>query len=603
MIREIHELLSALDEHPTIAAYANAAREVQKWRGKLRRLRVGWLASYTIDAAVSYNEVEASRHGFALDIYRGGFNTVNQELLSEDGEVTTRADVVFISQLLEDVSPALASGYLQLTPAGVEEQIERVVSETVAAIGAFRSRSNAAVVVHNFALPTYPVLGIFEPMVADSQTKAVRSLNSRLAAELSSIPDVYVLDFDRLCAAIGYANWRNDKMWHLGRAPLSAATMRELARLQADFLNAIAGTRRKCLVLDLDNTLWGGILGEVGVAGISLGQTYPGSVYREFQQAALQLYHRGILLAINSKNNAAEVEQVFSSHPDMVLRREHFVSVRVNWQSKTENMLAIAREAGIGLESLVFFDDNPVERALMRAVYPQVLTIEVPSDALAYVKTLQESRAFDKLSFTAEDRRRGAMYQERAQRVELERASVSVGDFLNALQMRMTITPVDDFTFPRVLDLIHKTNQFNLTVRRHSASELRAIMMDTNCGVFAVRLADRFGDHGIVGAAIVRLSGSTAHIDTLLLSCRVIGRTVETAILAFIVEWAMIRGSSRIEGEFVSTSKNAPAADLYERHGFALAAAAGDHGQLNRWSLNVASAGIEWPPYIRKELR
>ena len=601
----LQEILNLVDARPTLAAYTSAARQVRTLREELRQVRVALLASYSVQTIVPYLEVEAARHGLAVEIHRGQFNAVMQELFSLRSEcLAHQSDVVFVTQLLEDVCPALATGYLGLEAGEVESHIEHIVSEIVSAIEVFRKHSNSAVVVHNFALPQTPALGVFEPMARGSQTDAIRSLNTRLATSLGEISGVYVLDFDRLCADVGYSNWRDDKMWHLARAPLSIVAVRGLAALQAEFLQAIGDTPRKCLVLDLDNTLWGGVLGELGVSGISLGHTYPGSVFREFQQVVLQQYHRGVLLAINSKNNPADVQEVFTSHPDMVLKREHFASVRVNWQNKTDNMAAIAKELGIGLDSLVFFDDNPAERALMRSMLPQILTLDVPADPLGYAKVLLNSRAFDKLSFTDEDRRRGAMYLERAERASLEQSAGSVNDFLTNLNMKVRIAPVDDFTFPRVLDLIRKTNQFNVTTRRYSAAELTAMTADPEYGVFSLRLSDRFGDSGTVGVLIVRTSGTTARIDTLLLSCRVIGRTAETALLAFAAEWARTKGMEHVEGEFIPTPKNAPSADVYQRHGFvatAVAAAGTEDAAPLRWRLNLNEASIEWPPYIHKE--
>jgi FkbH-like protein len=405
-----------------------------------------------------------------------------------------------------------------------------------------------------------------------------------------------VLDYERLCAHAGYRSWQDDKTWYLGRAPLSTQALSALARVQTAFIQASLGRQRKCLVLDLDNTLWGGVVGEDGVEGIRLGHTYPGNAFRHFQGVVLQLQRRGVLLALNSKNNQADVEEVLRSHPDMILREGHFASARINWRAKPENMVEIANDLGIGLDSLVFFDDSPAERALMRQALPEVLTLEVPSDPLKYAEVLLESRAFDRLSFTREDRRRGEMYREQAARRELKQAATSPQDFLRRLKMEVSIRPVDQFAFPRVLDLIHKTNQFNLTTRRHSAGRLAEMIADPTCGAFYLRVADRFGDNGIVGAAILQLRNGAAYIDTFLLSCRVIGRTVETAFLSFLTNLAKARGATTLEGEFIPTAKNAPAAEFFARHGFKRA---GGDGAGSRWRLNLSDVSFQCPSYIR----
>jgi FkbH-like protein len=592
----LDQVLRTLDEHPTVAAYTQAARAVRSLRDGLRPVRIALLATFTIDGLKPYLEVETSRRGFAADLYVAPFDSVRQELLDPGrGCGGHRPDVVFILHRLGDVCPPLARDFLALDESQREGLLERTVAELTGALTAFRQHSRATVVVGNFARPLYPPLGLYEVAAPDSQTEAVHDLNRRLRKVVGAIAGVHLFDFDKLCADVGYRNSHDDKMWHLGRAPLAAPLLPALARTQALFIQTIQGPPRKCLVLDLDDTLWGGVVGESGVAGIKLGSTYPGNVYREFQEAVLELQRRGILLAINSKNNPADVDEVFATHPDMVLRKEHFASMRVNWRDKPANLVEIARELNIGVDSLVFFDDNPVERAQVRQTLPEVLTLEVPSDPGHYVRVLKESGAFERLSLTDEDRRRGLMYQEESARRQLLETSASLEDFLQSLQVRVSILPVDQFSFPRVLDLLHKTNQFTMTTRRHSSAQLAAMIEDPQSGVFSLRSGDRFGDNGIVGVAIVQAREATACVDSFLMSCRVIGREIETALLMHLVDWAQSRGLQMMEGEFIPTAKNAPAADFYARHGFARID--GTHC----WTLDLANVPFRWPDHIQRD--
>lgn len=596
MSLDLEQVLRTLDERPTVAGYAQAARAVRSTRDQLRPVRIALLATFTVEGLVPYLEVEAARRGFGVEVYIGPFNSVKQELLDPgSGCIQHRPDAVFILQLLADVCPPLANDFLALETTERVRHADTTVVELTASLTAFRKHSPATVVVGNFARPLEPPLGIYEASAPATQTDSIHQLNSRMATSVSAIAGVYVLDFDRLCADVGYRHWRDDKLWYLGRSPLSAQLLPAVARTQALFIQAIKGSPRKCLVLDLDDSLWGGVVGEVGVAGVQLGQTYPGNVYRDFQQAVLELHRRGILLAINSKNNSADVDEVFACHPDMVLTKGHFASIRINWQDKPKNMVEIARELNIGIDSLVFFDDNPVERALMRQALPQVLTLGVPSDPIQYVRVLRESGAFERLSFTEEDRRRGEMYQEEAARRELQEQSVSLEDFLKSLQLTVSIAAVDQFTFPRVLDLLQKTNQFTVTTRRHSSARLTEMINDPRCGVFSLRSGDRFGDNGIVGVAIVRNDDTAAYIDSFLMSCRVIGRNIETALLSHLVYWARRRGLQTLEGEFIPTAKNEPAADLYARHGFVQADASG------RWRLPLEDVPFGWPESIQRD--
>jgi FkbH-like protein len=598
MNNDLDQLLASLDERPSVAAYMQAARQVPSFKEQLIPVRVALLASFTIDAVVPFLIVEAARLGFVVETYGAPFNSVKQELLDPDsGCFRHKPDVVVVANLLGDVCPALTHEVLPGDAAAIDQQIETLTAELVLPLQEFRKRSVATVLLHNFPRPQYPALGIHEPMAPNSQTEMINRLNARLAKTMGTMPGGYVLDLDRVCANVGYDNCYDSKMWYLGHSPFSVPAWQALAQEQAAFIRALRGPQRKCLVLDLDNVLWGGIVGESGLAHIKLGQTYPGAVFRDFQQTVLELHHRGVLLAINSKNNPAEVEEVFRSHPDMVLKMEHFASTRINWQDKPQNMREIAQALNIGLDSLVFFDDNPAEQALMRQALPEVSTLPVPAEPIKYLKVLRESRAFDRLSLTDEDRRRGEMYREQTARHHLQQSATSVEDFLTGLQMIVSIEPVNDFAFPRVVDLLQKTNQFNLTTRRHSASQLKTMLDDSTRGVFYLRVADRFGDNGIVGVAIVQRRDEAACIESFLLSCRVIGRTVETAFLSFLADWAKDWALRAMEGEFIPTAKNAPAADFYARHGFTKIE---DAGTANRWRLDLSQVPFQWPAYIER---
>ncbi len=593
---DLAEVFAKVDEHRTTVAYFQAARQLLQCKEQLSPVRVAFLSSFTLDSLLPFLTVEAARFGFAIEAYVAPFNSVKPELLGADsGCVQHRPDVVFVANLLGDVRPDLAHDSLPGDAESLQQLVDELATDLTAPIRQFRSRSTAAVVFHALPRPWPPPLGVYEAMALGSQTNFVNRLNARLATAMNELPGGYLLDLDQICATVGYENCYDLKMWYLGRAPFSAALWLAWAREQAAFLLALLAPPRKCLVLDLDNVLWGGIIGENGLANIQLGQTYPGSVFRDFQRTVLELHDRGVLLAINSKNNLVDVEEVFRSHPDMILKWEHFACRRINWRSKTENMQEIARELNIGLESLVFFDDDPVEQARMRQSLPSVLTVPVPREPIQHVKVLRQSRAFDRLATTTEDRRRGAMYQEQAARNQLRDSAASIEDFLTSLQMTAHIEPVSDFAFPRAVDLLQKTNQFNLTTRRHAPAHLKTLLADPQYGVFTLRVTDRFGDNGIVGLAIIQKRDVTAHIESFLLSCRVIGRTVETAFLSFLAEWARASGASALEGEYLPTPKNGPAADFYSRHGFTPIQ---QDSRGSRWRMDLAPDSVQWPRYI-----
>jgi FkbH-like protein len=325
-------------------------------------------------------------------------------------------------------------------------------------------------------------------------------------------------------------------------------------------------------VLDCDNTLWGGVVGEDGIAGIKLGASAPGSGFVEFQAAILDLYHRGILLAINSKNNEADVLEVLEHHPQSLLRPRHFAAMRVNWNDKATNLREIAAQLNIGLDALVFADDNPVECRLVRERVPEVVTIELPSDPSRYARLLRDLPYFDTLTLSDEDKRRTEMYRAEAQRSQLQASSGSMDEFLASLEMVLTLRAGDPFTTPRIAQLTQKTNQFNLTTRRYTEAEIEAAIADPRRTVVCAELTDTFDRSGIIAVAITHDEGDSGEgetiIDTLLMSCRVIARGVEHALIAHVASEARARGRRVLVGEFLPTAKNGQVAGLYERFGF-----------------------------------
>lgn len=575
----LRAILAEVDAHPTAAGYARAARAIGRINAlaegtterpspRLRPLDVALLASFTIDPLRPYLIVEMARTGFDAQVYLAPYNSVSQELLDPGSGLARRApQLVIVAQLLDDVSPALSYEFLAYDAQRHADEAAQVVGTLADAIADFQRRVPSTVVVHNFARTRAPLTGLAETMLSDSADRAVTRLNEALVSRMQALGGAYVLDFDRLSATVGYDRAFDARGWHLGHAPLAAPMLLATATEHAHIARAAFAAPKKCLVLDLDNTLWGGVVGEDGVGGIHVGSGYPGNVFLEFQRAVLQLRQRGVLLAINTKNNADDVREAFRERPEMPLREDHFAAVRINWLDKPRNMRSIADELNIGLDALVFFDDNPAERELMRRALPEVLTLDVPSDPLGYVPLLRTTRPFDRLTLSDEDRRRGELQRQATARSE-ELAATSLDAFLRGLELTVEIRPVDPSDAPRVVDLIGKTNQFNVTTRRHMRPELDAMTRDPSIGAFSLRARDRFGDHGLVGVMIARVEGPVATIDTLLLSCRVIGRGIETAMLAHLAGWAAEAGARELHGEFIPTAKNAPAAALFPDHGF-----------------------------------
>jgi FkbH-like protein len=404
-------------------------------------------------------------------------------------------------------------------------------------------------------------------------------VNTAVAEICAGVPRCSVLDVARAAAETGLSRWRDDRLAFLAKAPWSGDALTAVAKLTARSLRATFTTPKKCLVLDMDNTLWGGVIGEAGMEGIQLGPDYPGNVFVDFQRRVLSLRDRGVLLAAASKNNAADVETVLAEHPSCVLKRADFAAFEVHWEDKATSLRRIAQSLNIGLDALVFMDDNPVERAWVREQLPEVTTIELPASPMGYWKALDDAACFDSLALTAEDRQRAVMYAGEARRQELQSSAGNLDEFLRSLDLVLTVGCVDETTLPRVAQLLGKTNQFNLTTRRHDEAAIRD-MSAQGTGLW-VRVRDRFGDAGLVGVVIAVPDGDAWRVDTFLMSCRVIGRKVETVMLALLERVAALRGVPALTAEFIPTKKNQPAEKFLPEHGFTL------HGE--HWRLILAA--------------
>jgi FkbH-like protein len=436
-------------------------------------------------------------------------------------------------------------------------------------------------------MPPVPAQGILDGHRELGQVAAIQEINRELRHLTAEETGVYLLDYDALIALHGRKFWYDEQKWLSVRLPIAADQLVHLANEWLRFLHPLAGKVCKALVTDLDNTLWGGVIGEEGMDGIKVGPEHPGASYLALQRAILDLFRRGIILAVCSKNNPGEALEALRNHPGMLLRPEHFAALRINWKDKAQNLREIAAELNIGTDSLAFLDDNPVERARVRSELPEVTVIDLPDNPASYSRALRACPAFERLTLSAEDQERGRYYAEQRQRTELQNSSGSLENFYRSLQQQAEVAPVTQQTVGRVAQLTQKTNQFNLTTRRYSEQELVGLAADPAWSLYSVRVKDRFGDNGLVGAAITRHEGETCIIDTFLLSCRVIGRKVESAILAVLVEGARARGAARLEGWFLPTKKNAPARDFYRTHGFRLLQET-ESGSL--WSLPLSEA-------------
>ena len=566
---ELEAALARLDGTP--AAYLRAAREVERLgeSAGLSPLRVCLVSTFTVDLVLPYLAVEGARRGLRIASTVSPFGQLEQQVLDAGSVLyASRPDVVILAIRVEEAAPRLADDFVALSSIEVGNDIAAHCHRVRALLEGLRERTTARVLVWNQMPPMRLAAGLADASNESSQVSVFAEINRRIAEGCRAVPDTFVFDAARLVGEVGLAAWYDPKLAFLARAPLGAVGQIAVGKSLARALRALTTPPRKCLVLDLDNTLWGGVLGEDGIGGIKLGTDFPGNVFLAFQKQLRSYRDRGVLLAIASKNNDADVVECFEKHPDQVLRLSDFAARQIHWNDKASSIAAIAKALNIGTDSIAFFDDSPVEREWMRSRMPEVAVIDVPTDPLRYAAALDAAELFDTLVLTAEDRERSALYRQDEGRSQLLASSGSVDDFLRALEVRVEIGPIDATTLPRVGQLLGKTNQFNVTTRRHSAADLERMLSEGAIGLW-LRARDRFGDNGLVGVAIARQeSAGDWIIDSFLLSCRVLGRGVEHALLSAITRKAIERGARRMLGEFIPTAKNAPAAGFFADGGF-----------------------------------
>ena len=432
-------------------------------------------------------------------------------------------------------------------------------------------------VIHQLALPVHPpLLGSNEHRLAGSRAGFIAALNAKLR-QLADSEGVDVLALDTRAARDGIAAWHNPELWHRAKQEVTLAAAPVYGDLVMRLVAARRGRSHKALVMDLDNTLWGGVVGDDGVEGLVLGQgSALGEAFVHFQEYARDLSRRGVILAVVSKNDETNALEPFERHPEMVLKRDDIASFIANWSDKPANLRAVAEELNIGLDALVFIDDNPFERDLVRRELPMVAVPEITDDPTTYAQTLADAGYFEAVTITDEDRARSGQYQSNRQRDRLKASATDLSSYLRGLEMRLMWRRFDRVGLNRTVQLINKTNQFNLTTRRYSEADVLGVMDDEHAFGAQLRLIDRFGDNGIIAIVIGRLlDEADVLIDTWLMSCRVLGRQVEPTTLNLVAALAREMGGKRLIGEYIPTAKNGMVKDHYPKLGFC---ALGDEG-------------------------
>ncbi|MEC5387195.1 HAD-IIIC family phosphatase [Uliginosibacterium sp. H3] len=557
---------------------------------------LGIVSNATTDMLVPALVTSAARHGIALTCVEADFDQVVQEALQADSRINrAQLDAVLIALDHRGLPLWATPGDADAAEATLKSALAHI--ETIRA--GLRANGKSICIVQTVARPPEPLFGSFDMALPGSMQQLVARLNLGIAEAVTGSED-RLLDVAGLAETVGLANWHEPTQWNMAKLPFADACVPLYADRLAGLLGACKGKSRRCLVLDLDNTVWGGVIGDDGMDGIQIAQgDATGEAFLSVQRAALALRERGIVLAVSSKNTDEIARRVFREHPEMLLREEHIAVFQANWNDKASNIKAIAEELSLGLDSFVFLDDNPVERNLVRSELPQVAVPELPEDPALYARTLLCAGYFESVAFSEEDRQRAAFYQGNARRVSMLKLATDMDAYLASLAMVMTVQPFDETGRARIAQLISKSNQFNLTTRRYTEADVAAAAADANMFTLQVRLADSLGDNGMISVIICRPLGDDWDIDTWLMSCRVLGRKVEQGVLQEILTNARVAGVKRLLGSYIPTERNELVKEHYAKLGFSLLETSADG--TTRWALDVASVTpIELPFVVQR---
>lgn len=534
--------------------------------------RIALLGNFTTEYIGMALREECTRAGICPDIYNAPYNQYIQQIM--DPESGFYAFMPDLSIILLDSRILFAKEFLLPEDTGSSGEggkisPEDTIGSLVDLLRTIRRYSRTKIIVNNFHVPYHVPLGILDNRLENGLKRRIAQTNLELERVALDMEDVYVFDFDGFYSLIGQNDMQDTKMQYLAGCAMSLTASKRLAGEYMRYILPILSMNKKCLVLDLDNTLWGGIAAEDGLDGVSLDVTGKGRCYYDFQQEVLNLYQKGIFIAAASKNNPEDALEIINKHPHMLLREKHFAAMRINWTDKATNLKEIAAELNIGTDSLVFFDDNPVERELVKNILPEVTVVDVPEDAAGYCDTLRNLPLFESLQITEEDRRRNEMAAQNRERTQYLMQAGNLEDYLAGLATVIEVAPANDFMLPRVSQMTLKTNQFNMTTRRYLLSQLKQMIKEGDQCILCCSVTDRFGDNGIAGCCIAKLEGSTAWLDTFLLSCRVLGRKVEYAFLGEAVRYLREKKNiKKICAEYIPTLKNRANDGFYMTAGF-----------------------------------
>ncbi len=542
----------------------NASRSLD-YTDCTRTVRIALICDSTAQYMTPLFKTLLCQGGIRADVYASAYGTAELEILNPaSGLYAFEPDVVVLANSVL----ALRDRYYAFT--GDRARFVADQTETIGSLWtALRARTNAAIIQTNYVVPNEQLFGSYDDRVGVSFTWAVAQLNHGIAEGVRHQNDIYLCDIDHAAAYHGRKHWLDEKMWLLAKTFCAFEYLPHAVKSVVDIILSLNGKSVKCVVLDLDNTLWGGIIGDDGLEGIRLGHLGDGEAFVRFQHFLRALRQRGVLLAVCSKNDPETARLPFRHHPEMVLKEDDITVFVANWVSKAENIRQIADILDIGLDAMVFVDDNPFERGVVREALPEVIVPELPEDPADYVRCLAELNLFETTSYSALDAGRADLYRIEAQRRLAQRSFANPEEHLKSLEMKIICQRFETFHLPRIVQLLQRSNQFNLLTRRFNQAQCETFMHDTvNSLPVYLSLRDKYGDHGIIGVIIGRVDAQILSIEEWVMSCRVLARGVEQFAMNFLVAEARARGVESIRARYVPTARNGMVKNFFGGMGF-----------------------------------
>jgi FkbH-like protein len=550
-----------------------------------RQVRLALLADCSTQHFLPLLKALFRRVGIEVELFEGGFDAIDLEVRNPQSPLYLFApDFVAVINSIQSLRDRL---YRTRDREGF---VEEVRAQTIEIWNCVQQHSNAVIVQSNFVAPIERVFGNYDLQIPTSIQSVAHRLNNCLVEDIRNARNVILNDVNALASWIGRQTWFDERFWSIAKSFCGLSCLPFVARNIVDIVAASKGRAMKCLVLDLDNTVWGGVVGDDGPFGIRIAAHGDGEPFYRFQCYLRELKNRGVLLAVCSKNEYSNAIKPFEDNPEMVLKLGDIAAFVANWDNKADNIRAIRDSLNIGLDSMVFLDDNPFERNLVRTLLPEVVVPELPEDAADYVKALCELNLFEAISFTEEDSRRSELYKQDAQRRLVESTASSLEEYLERLEMRIDVGRFTPPLIDRITQLFQRSNQFNLTTHRYNSSECAQMMNDLEgCVPLYASLQDRFGDHGLISIVVLRpdFDHGALEISDWLMSCRVLSRGVEEFLMNCVADECVRLGLKRLTGRYIPSAKNAMVKNFFANFGFLKVAE--DQDGVAHWRLDIAN--------------